>query len=1247
MVVFTFSWVSLITLWRYDLSNHGIAIKPLSTHYSWTYGPTVLLTIATALWRQLDYHCKLSQPWQTMGQGPIDSHKSMLLDYISPFQATSFYKAIKNGHWSVAASILGFAILKVAMVISTALLVSLPTELSESIPITSTSDFSDSSIWRSVTSVGRPGPAFTYAADGRGGSYHLPSPGPIFAYQGVLDGLPDPMGTQDGAAFQTVDLPVTKATTEKILARVHALIPQIDCEHARTTFYFEPEPPHSAAPYINTLVNVSLDSPSCSVGHFASTVLIPVCRHSGYNPTIVRVNCSEDFSISAVGDSDYDFPEIIIDSKTPYDLRLAIIAMNDTDCERKGVQWNTMPPKATGTICKIDYNIQQIELVQDLVLGRLQMNIPNYPTSNYQLPNVTGLELGEFILSLVIFWDDGTRFPNLMKKALRDPAASPTWFLSQNVLTDTSQDVLKGIAAQVAHSLLVVPANETINGTSTYTEDRLHIQPIALWGLVASFIILSLLSLAIIFTVSKGAVSQCPGPIAAHAAILACSPSVQKLLTQTGHLRTSEIAKWLDGNIFKTVQNESGRFEIRTVGGVPFFHRPRVTSPKPSKTDSQRQNPDIPSEGSRTMRPQDLVTKSGTWAPLATRLPIVVLTFMLPLISIISLEVLYWQSERNQGFAIRDQSMLPLYTKYPTSAVVLFIATMFNNMDFTISGFAPFTALRSGPTSARAGLLTNLPGEIPIVALYKSLCNKQYGSSLSISASLVGSVLSIVASGLWIIDANVLIKQPVISYPTSFWNLTWENSSSTDGGAAALLDSIVFGGAQGSDGVWQDLVFPTLGKIIPAKGGHDGSPKGVIPNSGTNSSYNLEIPALRPLLDCNSIPQDDFDFEKMDSDFTQFSGVVRLPPHCLAGPRGDRNYAILGKTNFSVEQGPKWIGWLQDLHLGPWDDDPEKGFSDVGEDAIYYNTGFIQPDNKNGCPSVVVIFAYLEPAKPSTTNITGFVCSQRIQQVQTQVTFKPDGTGRIKLDNLISDPVPLESSARYLTNGTAGVDSFNYRVEARFQLGLLDWDYASLQNEGLDIFFEELVLGANGTALEAMVGPKNVDTLRNVVNRLYKKYMVEVINSSIFERNLTRAESQRQTPVTGTFNTTASRLKVDFVSKLVLQIMLAVMIILGGLAFRLVKLKDTLPRLPFSIASIMGLLSESALCSSSVMPDGAEWMDETQLEKVLGGHSFGLGWWRGNTGDRRFDDGTERGWRYGIDIGIPQTTEIRRDGMIG
>src|ERR1700743_3837966 len=90
-----------------------------TNHFSWTYGPTAVLTIFVALWRQIDYFCKALTPWQEVRQGYADPRKSVLLDYKSKLQVVSLYTAAKNGHMAVVMTILGFIILKLVTLAST------------------------------------------------------------------------------------------------------------------------------------------------------------------------------------------------------------------------------------------------------------------------------------------------------------------------------------------------------------------------------------------------------------------------------------------------------------------------------------------------------------------------------------------------------------------------------------------------------------------------------------------------------------------------------------------------------------------------------------------------------------------------------------------------------------------------------------------------------------------------------------------------------------------------------------------------------------------------------------------------------------------------------------------------------------------------------------------------------------------------------------------------------------------------
>ncbi|KAI0410550.1 hypothetical protein F5X98DRAFT_385407 [Xylaria grammica] len=959
-------------------------------------------------------------------------------------------------------------------------------------------------------------------------------------------------------------------------------------------------------------------------------------------PLVIRVNCSEDLSMLGVSPDDFNTPLIPIDSKTPYDLRIALIEIDSAFCDGISsspdqVDWLTTPPNGTATVCKIDYNLEEIRMVQTTGRNDFQLDtLDSSSTPNHRFSNFTGLELGEVMLALIGWWDNGLTFSNIMIKSLANPSATSDWFLDEELLLNRTQVTLSGIAAQVLQQYALVPGNDTAEGTCLYSENRLHIQPISLWSLVADFVLLSLLMGPLVYFIPCQSTPRDPDSIAASAAILASSPSIRELLAKTGHLRKSELTKWLDGHIFKTTINASGHFEIRGVGAAPLFHKKAPTSQSSNLINPSNGAGGQPTGGHYpTLQPRDIITKEGRWIPLPGRLPFVIVAITLPILAIAILEILFQVSERQNGLIDMEAGSPSAYARYPTSLIAIAIATMFNSLDFIVAAFAPFAALRFGSRSdlaTRFGLMTNILGETPLVALYKSLYHRQYGTTLSGTAALIGSVLTIVASGLWVVDPSVSVTTGIRTFSTTKWDLNWRNSSSYDGNAAAILSSIEIGGLPGSDGVWEDLVFPTLNNFTLV------DELDVSKYFNPSSSVRFEVPSLRPYIDCESVSPDSFHFKTVDPIRAQLSGRINLPQACFAGSSGNYSYATLDNTNFTLQDGPKWIGWLLDLHMGPWDKDPSKRFSDLGEGAIDGRTGYSQPDNPNGCPSIVIIFAHLDPGEPSTGNITGLLCSQKVQQVQTRLAVGFDDTGKIGPRSLRSEPAPIESTARYLTNGSEGIDSFNYRIQSHLESEFVVYNDLALQKEGLDVFFEQLVLGPNRVALEDLEGADNIDNLKGPVNNLYKKYMVQVINTSIFRQNLTDSEQVAQQPIIGTVSTNISRLKVDFTSKLVLQVMLAVMSFSGGIGWWVAKLRGTLPRNPCSIASVMALLSESRICDRSLMPNGAEWMNKRQLSGVFAGHVVSLGWW--NEDNARVDEIAEVGnddgnWRFGFDLETP------------
>ncbi len=147
ILFFSAFWVTLVVLWHIVSVQDGLVLTLTSNYYAWTYVPTAILIIVLSFWRQIDYHCKVSQPWREMMAGCCTAECSLLLDYISPPQVFSLYKSFRRKHYTVTMSVAGFLLLKLTVLISTVLLLPEQTLRSEAGPISYTTAFNASSFW--------------------------------------------------------------------------------------------------------------------------------------------------------------------------------------------------------------------------------------------------------------------------------------------------------------------------------------------------------------------------------------------------------------------------------------------------------------------------------------------------------------------------------------------------------------------------------------------------------------------------------------------------------------------------------------------------------------------------------------------------------------------------------------------------------------------------------------------------------------------------------------------------------------------------------------------------------------------------------------------------------------------------------------------------------------------------------------------------------------------------------------------
>ncbi|KAI1080942.1 hypothetical protein F5B20DRAFT_588907 [Whalleya microplaca] len=1121
-MLFTSLWMALVLLMHYNIRENGFTLALSSNHYAWTYGPTVILTIVVSLWRQVDYHCKLSQPWCTMKRGPAIPSKTILLDYISPLQTTSLWKALKNKHWAVLSSIVGSIILQGVIVASTTILISSPTTLTGVFPIIITTKLDGDNYLKYLTNAWNK-PVIN-------GSEFNP------VYTNISDSPND-------VVFHNFDFTNSKVNVTEITGPTKAFVPQITCEIPDNISYVD-----IGAGWFG----LDFETSSCSLSQWHLMPLCPPATKRCQQYQMIRVNCSG-------GDETTD------------DIRFALLATdlkisgNITISNDSFNTWEVL--KKTAAICKVDYGIQDLNLTKSLAGNSSTLGPLHTPDQKLRIPNLGGIQLGEIIYSMLgdpALQDEGETASHpifgLMNSTLNTSSTELDVFFNAKVMVQAFITSFSGVACQLIQTEFLSPDQAPEEGQGLYTEDRLYIQELSTWLMIGGLAILSVLSLDLLFIAPRDVNSQEPN-LASHGVLLANSPSMQALLGACGSLRTSELTKWLQD------------FEFRTIADGGAFYVEALKSTKLSNTVSNSTTLQNNTEAENQMEvshiPNDLKVKKGSWIPLFAKYPMVAITLTLPILSIACVEILYRVSERNGGFV--DGSNSVYYVRYPSIIAAITMASLFHSLDFTITAFAPFHALRSKRVSASQGVLTNLVEMIPALAFYYTLRGRVFGAFFSNIARVMGSTLTIIVSGLWIIDSSMMDSIQVNASAATTWDISWKPSCSNDAGIAGQLPKAINNASSSPQGVYDDLVFPDIVDIAVT-----GAEPGLnISDPVTQSRLRLtvNISALRPKLRCEPVTE----IHRNAKDWRYLEATYPLPRYCHGGPGGNLSYG-------------KIIRPSQNSHL------PSQ------------NRRFA--DNPDGCPSIGILFGRLEPNRMQTENITGLFCFQEIQQAEAGVPLdlqgtNPQSTLRLNPSNIRSPPLVDESTVMLLANGTPdSIDS-------------VTWDWINHEPYDMSGFFVPITYGPNMPSLEAMVGPNNMQVLIDAINRLYNMCM----------------------PLNRSANLPNERFTVDYISKLILRILLAIMTVLGGLGFWLTDIRHTLPRNPFSIASLMALFAGSEFCERNNLPAGAEWMTKPELETLFGSRQFSLGWWqaRGSVGSGIEDErvGDRETQRFGIDIGIP------------
>ncbi|KIV87543.1 hypothetical protein PV11_03082 [Exophiala sideris] len=1261
--------VGLTLVWHFDQVNDGFKVSSGMKHYAWAYAPTVVAVVIVALWRMVDYHAKLAMPFDALQNGPLKPSESLFVDYISKFQLVALFEAIKNSHFAVMTTVTGFVLLKVMAVFSTGLLLLLPTQVTQKSA--------------SIQALGFSSDAFDPSTALDESSF---SPLPVYAYYGSMaQGIPLASGVAFDMAYGVLSI-VSNSSLGKdavISGTVDAFLPLMTC--------------NALDAQLDTPIIVN-DTNSAEAFATSSDLLLTIK---------VGGACTQSSSISVPADNPYTnivsqrqvtgtIQEIycepgngtVPDSDGPAGLLFTL-----TDITYQQTLFDNATQLAGGTfsiasnVSRTVTNITNVFCVPSYVMSSVKVTNKTQAQDSDQANTVT-LSEGATNSSLATFsaWNATNVFVQsaTLAQALfgstvdDDTTTNSSGIFTLMALTHGSQDIdalldpdkmmlaaqdtYKGILSQYAHQMLrAANANDVEGGTMTHEESRLRVNDVSVWTMASIFGVLMLFCIALIFIAPRAVAPRDPSSIATVATILTRSTELNRLLSRPGIPSFANQKFALAG------------FEFGTA----------ITT-----TDSGRSNFKIvTSEG----EPEDSQTKPSLglkwWLPMTATIPVVIMTFSLPLALIAILEVVQRSSDKHHGiYTVPDNDWTEIYSHYIPTVVMVIIATLVNMLDFNVAMFAPWINLAKGDAISRRSILNHILGRSPPFAFLQAFRTRNVGAALSLSAAALASILTILVSGLYTVEHDTGNGTNVSLTQLDTFNLQWSNSYSSDNGAAAMTDLIMHQNSSYSQFTYEGLVFPEISISNPT------SSSAVSTVSGTTSYI---LPAVRGNLRCEVLPNASFIVNTqqagIDSAYATDQAFVTasapLPDSCNLGGAGGTDASVTYENNFELPSGGQgtYAGAQLDLLFGP----NASTYGNYGEARGQY----IGDNPAVGCPTLAFTFGYFQLNSDDQSPVTTMICYQEIQSLQANVTLKLNTT---TIDSN-HPPVIQNSTVSLEVNpiSTTGAKSFDFRIQNNLANEMTLFNGAAgtpatnpSATNTFDIYFQAIINGTNPHDQATLVGADNQNALIDAINQFYRIYMAQAITTNMRApqaNNSTSSRlSRRQTGTTSSSVTTVttSRLVQDNNTKMMLQIILGVMTILAAAAWLTTKMRHVLPCNPCTLAGTMSLLAGSDLCYNTdvglceccgkprrrsfasdsrpesvsihaaidehqqaddrrqIIPDGAEWMPQLQFETVFGGQRYSMGWWRERPA-------IGKGRRFGVDIGVRADGPDDQDWELG
>ena len=413
---------------------------------------------------------------------------------------------------------------------------------------------------------------------------------------------------------------------------------------------------------------------------------------------------------------------------------------------------------------------------------------------------------------------------------------------------------------------------------------------------------------------------------------------------------------------------------------------------------------------------------------------------------------------------------------------------------------------------------------------------------------------------------------PISTSKTTTFNLTWPRSwQGNDDDAGLRLIQIWDHNASYPLWTYGDVALPKVDIE------HQNLPF-TNTSAGLNARLNAILPGVQSRLDCVATSNRTvFSAPK----FEQFSRTgpstldIRVPVNVLNTCLGNRMPNMLTMNlSFSVYNEETYVAQITNVHISQ----PANSAINVTITPDRLAGGFRESDNSEECPSLAFYIAKWSPLPESgdyQLDFTALSCRQVVDEIQVNTTLLYP---TMELDPQ-APPVVLEGVTANVVDATHNGSVKTWQVGFQFDA----WDSSqrsvtagpiSTKTFHVSRFYQMV---ANGTkdiapiALDDMIGDGNIEAFSQATQHLYGMYMAQVFSGM---------KQDLQTPVNiqATIEAmTEWRVLQHEPSKIVLQIILAVMAVCGILTWIFMDTKEVLPHNPCTIAGMASLFADSSL----------------------------------------------------------------------